>query len=81
MPNPNPNPNHNWLIQHSNTHTDGAGTRETTGEAVTELVIALPHGGSVTVDFDPYLVIERPIIRCMLCVHALWVGLRKYVPP
>ena len=60
---------------------DGAGTHEATGEGVTELVIALPHGGSVTVQFNPYLVIEHPIIRCVLCVNALWVGLWKYVPP
>ena len=54
---------------------DGAGTHEATGEGVTELVIALPHGGSVTVQFNPYLVIEHPIIRCVLCVNALWVSL------
>ena len=47
---------------------------------MTELVIALPHGGSVTVQFNPNLVIEHPIIRCVLCVNALWVGLWKYAP-
>ena len=54
-----------WLIQHSYTHMpDGAGTHKATGEGVTELVIALPHGGLVTVQFNPYLVIEHPIISC-----------------
>ena len=45
---------------------DRAGTHEATGEGVTKLVIALPHGGSVTVQLNPYLVIEHPIIRCVL---------------
>ena len=54
---------------------DGAGTHEATGEGVTELVMTLLHGGSVTVQFNPYLVIEHPIIRCVLCVNALWVSL------
>ena len=63
-------------MQHSNTHMpDGVGAHEATGEGVAELMIALPHGGSVTVQFSPYLVIEHPIIRCVLCVNALWVGL------
>ena len=47
-----------WLVQHSNTHMpDGAGTHEATGEgvAVTKLVTALPRGGSVTVQFNPWL--------------------------
>ena len=47
---------------------------------MSELLIALPHGGSVTVPFNPYLVIEHPIIRCVLRVNALWVGLWKYIP-
>ena len=59
----------------------GAGTHETTGEGVTELAIALPHCGPVTVQFNPYLVIEHPIIRCVMCVDALWIGLWKYVLP
>ena len=45
-----------------------------------ELVIALPHGGSVTVQFNPYLVLEPPIIRCVLCANALWVGLCEHTP-
>ena len=56
---------------------DGAGTHEATGEGVTELVIALPHGGSVTVQFNPYLVIEHPIIRCVLCVKATPNGVKN----
>ena len=60
---------------------DGAGTHEATGEGVTELVIALPHGSSATVQFNPYLVVEHPNIRCGLCVNALWVGLWKCVSP
>ena len=43
-------------------------------------MIALPHGGSVAVQFNPHLVIEHPIIRCVLCFNALWVGLWKYTP-
>ena len=67
-----------WLVQHSNTHMpDGAGTNEATGEGLAELVIALPHGSSITVQFNPYLVFEDPIICCVLCVNALWVGLWK----
>ena len=42
--------------------------------------IWIPYGGSVTVQFNPYSVIEHQIIRCVLCVNALWVGLWKYVP-
>ena len=42
-------------------------------------MIALPHGGSVTVQFNPCLVIEHPIIRCVLCVDTVWVGLWKHV--
>ena len=60
---------------------DGAGTHEPSGEGVTKMVIALPRGGSVTVQFNPYLVIDHPIIRGVLCVNALWVGLWKYAPP
>ena len=41
----------------------------------------LPHGGLVTVQFNPYLVIQYPIVCCVLRVNALWVGLWKYVPP
>ena len=41
----------------------------------------LPHGGSVTVQFNPYLFVEHPIIRCVLCVNTPWVGLWKCVPP
>ena len=68
---------------------DGAGTNEATGEGITELVILLPHGGSVTIQFNPYrvsehpvirypyLVSEHPIIRCVLCVvcqcTVIWV--------
>ena len=52
-----------------------------TAEQVTESVIPLPRGGSVTVQFNSYLVIEHPIIRCVLFVDALWVGLWKYTPP
>ena len=44
---------------------DEAGTHEATGEGVTELVIVLPYGGLVTVQFNSYLVIEHPIIRCV----------------
>ena len=56
------------------------GTHEETSEGVTKLVIALPHNGSVTVQLNPYPVIEHPIIRCVFCVNAvLWVGLWKYV--
>ena len=40
-------------------------------------MIALPRVGSVTVQFNPYLVIEHPIIRYVLCINALWVGLWK----
>ena len=52
---------------------DGAGTHEATGEGVTEKVIALPHGASVTVQFNPYnsLFIEHPIIRGVVSVNAL----------
>ena len=57
----------------------GAETREATGEGVTELAIALSHGGSVTFQFNPYLLIEHPIIRWVLGDNALWVGLRNYV--
>ena len=60
---------------------DGAGTHKTTGEGVNEFVIALPHGGPVTVQFNPYPVIEDPTIRCVLCVDALCVGMWKYAPP
>ena len=60
---------------------DRAVTHEATGEGVTELVIALPHGNLVTVQFDRHLVIEHSIIRCVLCANALWIGLWKYVPP
>ena len=60
---------------------DGARTHESTGEGVTELGIALPNGGSFTVQFNPYLLIEHPIIRCVLCVNALRVGLWKYIAP
>ena len=49
---------------------DGAGTHEVTGEGVTELVIALPHGGSVSVEFYSYLIIEHPNICCVLRVNA-----------
>ena len=41
---------------------NGAGTHEATGKGVNELAIALPHGGLVTVQFNPYLVIEHPLI-------------------
>ena len=44
------------------------------------MVVGLPHGGSVTVQFNPYLVIEHPIIRRVLRANALWVGMWKYVP-
>ena len=44
-----------------------------------ELVIVLPHGCSVTVKFNPHLVIEHPSIRCVLCVNAPWVSLWKYI--
>ena len=60
---------------------DGAGTHDATPEGVTKLVIGLLHGGSVTVQFHPYLVIEHLIIRCVLCVDALRVGLWEHVPP
>ena len=63
---------------------DGPVTHEATGEGVTELVIALPHGGSVAIQFNPFLDIEHPIIRCVLCVDApwaLWIGLWKYIAP
>ena len=53
----------------------GAGTHEAFKEGVTELVIVLPHGGSVTVQFNPYLVIEQQINHRVLRVNALWVGL------
>ena len=46
-----------------------------------ELVIALPHGGSVTVQYNPYLVLEHPISRCVSFVNALWVGLWKHPNP
>ena len=42
-----------------------------TGEGVTELVTALPHGSSVTVQFNSYQVIEHPIVRCVLCTNEL----------
>ena len=45
----------------------GQGLMRKLDEAVTELVTALPHGASVTVQFNPYLVIEYPIVRCVLC--------------
>ena len=45
------------------------------------LVISLPYGGSVTVEFNSYLGIENPIIRCVLCDNALWVGVWKYESP
>ena len=49
-----------------------AETREATVTAL--FVTALPHGRSVTVQLNPYLVIEDPNIRCVLSVKALWVG-------
>ena len=59
----------------------GAGTHEATSKGVTELAIVVPHCGSVTVQFNPYLVIEHQIIRGVLCVNvARWVGLWKYAP-
>ena len=50
---------------------------------VAELVIALPHGGLVTLQLNRYLIIEYPMVRCVLhlCVNELWVGLWNYVPP
>ena len=55
------------LIQHSNTHMpDGGGAYEATGEGVTESVIVLSHGSSVTVQFNPYLLIEHPITHCIV---------------
>ena len=48
---------------------------------MTELVKALPHGSLVTVQSNPYVVLEHPIIRCVLCVNVLWVVLWKYTPP
>ena len=70
------------LIQHSSKHMpNGAGNHETTGEGLSELVIALPHGSSVTVQFNPHLIVEHQILRCVMCVNALWVGLWKYIPP
>ena len=45
-----------------------------------QLVIALPHGGSVTVKLNLYLVIEHPILGCRLCVDALYVTLWNYFP-
>ena len=59
---------------------DRAGTHEVTDEGVTALVIVLPRGGSVTVQLNPYLLIEHPINRCVLRVNALLVGLWKYFP-
>ena len=55
----------------------GQGLMRQTGEVLAKLVIALPHGSSITVQFNPYLVFEDPIICCVLCVNALWVGLWK----
>ena len=52
-----------------------------TGERVPELVIALPRGGSVTVQFNPYLVTEQPAIRCVLCVNGTMVRLVELRPP
>ena len=67
-PKPNGSNGLSRLIQHSDTHMpDEAGTSEATGEGVTELVIALPHGGSVAVQFNPYLVIEHPLMRRVMC--------------
>ena len=59
---------------------DGAGTHEANWR-VTELVIALSHDVSVTVQFNLYLVLEHPIsFRCVLCANALCLGLWKYAP-
>ena len=54
---------------------DKAGTRDATGEGVTEVVtevvIALPHGGLVTVQFNSYLVIEHKLTQCVWCANLL----------
>ena len=50
---------------------DEPGTRATTGEGVTELVIARPHGGSATVQCNPDLVIEHPGIRYAVGVMVM----------
>ena len=66
------------------THTcpTGQGLMRHTGEGVTELGIALPHdGSSVTVQFNPYLVIEHPIIRCVLCVNHSGSACGNTSPP
>ena len=47
--------------------THEAATHEAADERMPEL-IALPDDGLVTAQFDPYLVIEHPNIRCVLCV-------------
>ena len=57
------------LMQLSNTHMpDGAGPHEAIGERVTELVISLTHGGPVTVQFNPYLVMSTKsfVAYCVL---------------
>ena len=60
------------LIQHFNKHKpDRAGTHEATGEGVTQLVIALPHGGSVTVQFNTYLLLStQSFVVCCVLMHC-----------
>ena len=60
---------------------DGSGTHEVTRDGMGKIVIALPHGGSITVQFNPCLVVEHPIIRYVLCVNTLQVGFSKYTHP
>ena len=42
-----------------------------TSEGMTELVMALPHGGLATVQFNHYLVIEHPeFVVCCVLMHC-----------
>ena len=52
-----------------------------TGKGGVELVIALPHGGSVTDRFNYYLVIEHPTICCVCCVNTLQVDFWNHARP
>ena len=51
------------MLPQTLTLTDKAGIYAATGDGVTELVIVLLHGGSVTLQFNFDQVIEHPITR------------------
>ena len=54
----------------------GQGLTRQAGKGATELVIALPHAGSVTVQFNHYVVIEHPITRYVFRVNVVDVDIR-----